>query len=319
MRTSHPLFAAAALAAALALPVAAQQSAAAPADNAPQSQSTQPADNGAANAAATSSATPEQTAQQNAEQANADRADQASRQPLRPQTHEGFWGHLNPFARKKYVQTQLQPVRSRLNELDELTADNAHSISTLDSESRAGISAAQNRADQANQQAQAATQQAQQTAAQAQQLDQQVATVRTNLQGADQYKVAQTTVVNFRPGSATLNATARQSLDQFLAGLANRKGYIVEVRAYSAGRGARAMENSQRLADAVVRYLVLQNNIPLYRIYTSGLGNAPAPATAASAAAPARLTRGGRVDISILNNDLAANEAAAANPAGQSQ
>ncbi len=30
-------------------------------------------------------------------------------EPLKPDTHEGFWGHLNPFARKKYVQRQLGP------------------------------------------------------------------------------------------------------------------------------------------------------------------------------------------------------------------
>src|SRR6201982_2430611 len=44
--------------------------------------------------------------------------------PLTYQRKEGFWGHLNPFARKKYVNRQLDPVRGRVNELDELTAKN---------------------------------------------------------------------------------------------------------------------------------------------------------------------------------------------------
>src|SRR5215469_1416472 len=34
--------------------------------------------------------------------------------PLQPQTKEGFWGKLNPFARKKYVQRQTQPIRDRV-------------------------------------------------------------------------------------------------------------------------------------------------------------------------------------------------------------
>ena len=50
------------------------------------------------------------------------------KQPLQAETHEGFWGKMNPFARKKYVQRQTQPIRDRVNELDELTADNTKAI-----------------------------------------------------------------------------------------------------------------------------------------------------------------------------------------------
>lgn len=291
MRTRNQWLIVAGLAVALALPLAAQQD---------QSQN-----QNAAPAAATATQAAAPTA---AEQNDINRAMAIQQQPLQPQTHEGFWGRLNPFARKKYVNKQLQPVRDRLNELDELTADNGKEIGRVDSETRAGIAAAQDRANQANQQATAAEQAAQQTAAQAQQLNQQVTTVQTTVQNVDQYQVAQTAQINFRAGSARLNTSAQQSLDQFLAGLANQHGYIVEVQAYSAGRGLAAMENSKRLADTVVRYLVLQHNIPLYRIYTMGMGNAPVPASSSQTSATtseARLTRGGRVDIRILHNDLA--------------
>jgi len=37
------------------------------------------------------------------------------KEPLKYERHEGFWGHLNPFARKKYVNKQLDPVRGRVN------------------------------------------------------------------------------------------------------------------------------------------------------------------------------------------------------------
>src|SRR5260370_41124624 len=43
-------------------------------------------------------------------------------EPLKYERHEGFWGHMNPFARKKYVQKQLTPIQCRVNELVELTA-----------------------------------------------------------------------------------------------------------------------------------------------------------------------------------------------------
>ena len=57
------------------------------------------------------------------------KADAATgKDPLQPDTHEGFWGKLNPFARKKYVQRQTAPIRDRVNELDELTAANGKTI-----------------------------------------------------------------------------------------------------------------------------------------------------------------------------------------------
>ena len=36
--------------------------------------------------------------------------------PLQYETRQGFWGKVNPFARKKYVQRQLTPVQNRINE-----------------------------------------------------------------------------------------------------------------------------------------------------------------------------------------------------------
>lgn len=276
---------------------AAQSQAAAGAQPAAQSQPAAPSD---AAAAASANVTP---------------ASAAAQQPLRADEHEGFWGRLNPFARKKYVQQHLQPVRDQINELDGVTNSNAKMLADLDASSSAGIAAAQSNADQANQQANAAAQAAQQAATQANQLDQQVATAQSNLANADQYQVAQTATIGFRPGVARLNSQAQNSLQQFLGNLAQQNGYVVEVTAYSAGRGVAAVRNSRRLARAVVRYLVMDENIPLYRIYTVGLGNAP---MAMDGSAPRRLRHGGRVTVRILRNSLATGSntsAAAANPA----
>ena len=58
---------------------------------------------------------------------------------LQPDTHEGFWGKINPFARKKYVQRQTAPIRDRVNELDELTSSNSKTIKDTDSRATEGI------------------------------------------------------------------------------------------------------------------------------------------------------------------------------------
>ena len=51
--------------------------------------------------------------------------------PLAAPSREGFWGRVNPFARKKYVQRQTEPIRDRVNELDELTSPTARPSKTL--------------------------------------------------------------------------------------------------------------------------------------------------------------------------------------------
>ena len=52
--------------------------------------------------------------------------------PLAEKSNEGFWGKVNPFARKKWVDRQLDPVKDRLNELDQLQAKNAADIRDVD-------------------------------------------------------------------------------------------------------------------------------------------------------------------------------------------
>ena len=41
---------------------------------------------------------------------NSDNQNLSARQPLTAERHEGFWGKLNPFARKKYVQRQMEQL-----------------------------------------------------------------------------------------------------------------------------------------------------------------------------------------------------------------
>ena len=72
------------------------------------------------------------------EQNPQDNSTYATGKPLPTTTNEGFWGHLNPLARKKWVHRQVGPVKDRLNELDQLTAKNSNDIKDLDARSSAG-------------------------------------------------------------------------------------------------------------------------------------------------------------------------------------
>jgi hypothetical protein len=143
----------------------------------------------------------QQTAtQQTPDQQSADQNLQA-RQPLTYEKHEGFWGKINPFARKKYVQRQLGPVRDRVNELDELTAANAKNIKDVDARAQQGIQLAHNKANEADMHAVDAgnrAQQAQQTATQA---SNRIQTVEQVVNNIDQYKPVTQTEIRFRPAS----------------------------------------------------------------------------------------------------------------------
>ncbi len=100
-----------------------------------------------------------------------------------------------------------------------------------------------------------------------------------------------------------LSKNAKDALDEMANTVKGQRGYIIEVQGFSSGRGQTAIANSQKMAESVVRYLVLNHEIPVYRIYLVGMGNAPVANTTDENAKP-KHTSGGRVEISLLKNDL---------------
>ncbi len=227
----------------------------------------------------------------------------SAHQPLKQDTHEGFWGHLNPFARKKYVQRQVTPIRDRMNELDELTSKNSKDIKDVDSRSQEGIRQASLKADQADQHAVDAGNRAQAAQQTIDQASTKLTSVQQTVSTLDQYQPVTDTEIRFRPGQQTLSTKAKEALDQLADQMKNQRGTIVQIQGFSSGRGNTAISNSQNMAQSVVRYLVIEHDIPLYRIYTIGVGNAAVKA-AADSNAPKHI-RGGRVEVALLKNGVA--------------
>src|SRR5437868_11980793 len=214
---------------------------------------------------------------------------------------EGFWGHLNPFARKKYIQRQLNPVRDRLNELDQLTAANSKLIKDVDSRATEGIRLATAKANEADMHAVDAGNRAQLAHQTAEQANTRLTTVSKAVSNIDQFQAASQVEIRFRPGQRALSKKAKSALDDLATPLKDQKGYILEVQGFSSGRGESAIASSQLMADSVVRYLVLNSEIPVYRIYKVGMGNAPLPADENG---KAQRVHGGRVEISLLKNGI---------------
>jgi outer membrane protein OmpA-like peptidoglycan-associated protein len=279
------------VAALLALPALAQQTT--------SSDQSQPA-------ASAQSAQPAQAASQNA----------TGKEPLTVQKQEGFWGKLNPFARKRYVQRQLQPVADRVNELDELTSSNTKLIKDVDSRAQQGIQLASAKANEADQHAVDAGNRATMAHQTATQANTRLTTVEQAVGNIDQYHPVTQTEIRFRSGQTVLSKNAKAALDEMATPLKDQRGYVIEVQGFSSGHGQTAISSSQKMAESVVRYLVLNHDIPVYRIFLVGMGNAPKT----DAEGKAVRTTGGRVEISLMKNDLdqlASGAAPAAAPAQQ--
>ena len=204
------------------------------------------------------------------------------------------WLVLHPFASKEYVQRHIRSIRDRVNELDELTASNSKMIRDVDTRAQQGIQLASTKTNLADEHALDAANKAQMAQQTATAVDTRLSTVETVVGNIDQYKSASPTEIRFRPGQTVLSKQAKDALDEMATQLKNQHGYVIEVQGFSSGQGQAAIANSRKMADSVVRYLVLNHEIPAYRIYVIGMGNAPA----------AKGTRGTRIEVSVLKNDL---------------
>jgi len=242
------------------------------------------------------------------------------KQPLQAPAREGFWGRVNPFARKNYVKRQTEPIRDRVNELDDLTAANGKAIKDTDARAQAGIKLASDKANEADQHAIAAGNQATMAQQSAQQATARIQTVETVVGNIDQYKASNQTEIRFRPGQTVLSKNAKDALDEMANTVKGQRGYIIEVQGFSSGKGQIAIQNSQKMAESVVRYMVLNHEIPVYRIYLVGMGNAPVAGSDEDA--KTKHISGGRVEISLLKNDLeqlSSNSAAPVTSSDQQQ
>ncbi len=225
----------------------------------------------------------------------ADSSTYATGKPLETQSKEGFWGHLNPLARKKWVKRQVDPIKDRDNELDQLQAKNANDIRDVDSRSQAGIHRAMDAANTADQHAQDASNKANSAQTLAGTASTRTDALNTTVSNLDQYSKVTEAAVPFAKGRTALGPKGKADLDDLATKLAGEKGYIVEVQGYSHS----GVQASQAMADSVVRYLVEEHQVPVYRIYRTGMGRN----TAKSEDSEKAIVNG--VQVTLLHNSLA--------------
>ncbi len=118
----------------------------------------------------------------------------------------------------------------------------------------------------------------------------------------DDYTPQETNSILFRVGSAVLSKDAKAQLDAVATKAESAKGYLIEISGYTDSTGSldKNRRLSQQRADAVVRYLVENHNIPLRRIITP-FGYGEAKAVADNSTREGR-EQNRRVDVKILVN-----------------
>jgi len=243
--------------------------------------------------AATDQAAPAPAA---AQQDATDKGSYSTGKPLETQSKEGFWGHINPLARKKWVKREINPVKDRVNELDQLQSKNANDIKDVDSRATAGIKNANDAASLADRHAADAASRAEAANGTATSASTRTDALHGTVTNLDQYQTVESTPVAFPAGRTTLGTKAKADLDDLASKLAAEKGYLIEVQGYSRG----GVASSQAMADSVVRYLVTEHQVPIYRIYRSGLGKASAKTSADGEKVIANGVR-----VTLLHNSLA--------------
>lgn len=106
--------------------------------------------------------------------------------------------------------------------------------------------------------------------------------------------------IHFRVGQSALGKADIQALDEIIIPLKNQRGYLIEVLGFSVGGGSRSAKTSvQVVADSVLRYLVLDREVPAFRICSLYLGN-----EVLKAAQKNDSRDGGYVEIRVLKNPV---------------
>jgi outer membrane protein OmpA-like peptidoglycan-associated protein len=223
-----------------------------------------------------------------------------------PSTLEAGAGKLWPFASKKHIKKQVDPVSGRVSELEEISRQHGAQIKEIDERTQAALRATMSQVEAADAKAIAAGQKANEAGVAADKAFTSVGDVEkrlgSRLENVENYRLVRTVQVGFKPSQTEMDATAREQLDALGAEIHGSKGYVLEVQGFSDPRGSQQtnLELSRQRAGAVVRYLSEKHEVPLFRMRTLGMGAANAVKDENGKLSNEKSRR---VEIHVLRND----------------
>src|SRR5690242_19643876 len=140
-------------------------------------------------------------------------------------------------ATKSYVRQQVTPVINKVNELDDLTAQNTKSIKETDERVQTAIREVDSAVGGANQKAQGADQEAQQAQVRADNVVQKVTNVEKVVADSDDYKVVKETSVQFAAGSFELSGGSKARLGELVGDASGLSNSVVVVEGFTDSKG----------------------------------------------------------------------------------
>jgi outer membrane protein OmpA-like peptidoglycan-associated protein len=215
-------------------------------------------------------------------------------------------GKLWPFASKKHIKKQIDPLTGRISELEEINKQQAARIKDMDERAQAGIRMAMSKTEEADAKAIGADKKAAEAQVAAKLADSNADAAENRLENRlkniQNYHLAKTVQVNFKLKQFSLDQTSRAALDGLAGELKDSKGYLLEVEGFADPSGSPQLdlELSRQRANSVVRYLSEKHEIPLFRIRTIGMGQAKVIEDE-KGRMDRRKSR--RVEVNLLRND----------------
>lgn len=192
-------------------------------------------------------------------------------------------------ATKGFVKKTVDPIEKRVETVEEASAENESDIQALEAkdevlardisrvDERAG--GAQGQADTATTLANEAGREAEQAQELAEDAHGRVDDLKNWVENLENFDVRLAESIRFTLNSSELTEESKTRLAEVASSIADQNNYVVEVRGFTdtTGPAEHNLHLSRERADAVVRFLTAEHNVPLYRIHTIGLGSA-APA-----------------------------------------
>lgn len=184
-------------------------------------------------------------------------------------------------ATKKHVRQVVAPVESRVSVNEKKTSDHASAIGELEnSVSRADERAmdAERKATAAGQDAGRANDAARTAHSRADSAHQLAESTRARMgevvENIDNYQMVSTESILFPVNKSNLTKDGKQQLDEAVAKITGNKNFVLEIQGFTdkTGSAAANLALSHKRADAVVRYLTVQHNVPLRKIHVLGVG-----------------------------------------------
>ncbi len=210
-------------------------------------------------------------------------------------------------ATKKYVQTQVDPVNKKVDQVNSSLGDTQKQLSTDETKLSATAEKAEgadSRATDALGRADAASKKADQVRSD---LRSELSQTVANL---DDYKAVANATVHFKFNSDKLGDDDKQQLDQLAQQMGTMKRYFIAIEGFTDKVGAPEynLDLSRRRAQAVQTYLVVQHNVPVYRLQIVGLGK-DKPADEGKGREARAKNR--RVEVTVFNADVTVGAGAA--------